>query len=210
MGNAAVRQIAKMGSVTLPGAGLVTTYTPLLGEAGVVGVKSGFTNPAGGCDALALKSTVHGVTFDTYAVDLGQMTGDVINQAGQIADDLAHTAVGRVDVRASSSGPVTLTATWGSSGAVTLATDAADPAFWTNDASVGLAAAQFAWSRAPSPGPQLSAGLGAVADRFTVLPPPVGTVQVVGAVVFRGTDTVYDVLRSPPGTSLRLIGPGAL
>jgi serine-type D-Ala-D-Ala carboxypeptidase (penicillin-binding protein 5/6) len=40
-------------SVTLPLAGTVPSYTPLVTAAGVVGVKSGFTDAAGGCDVLA-------------------------------------------------------------------------------------------------------------------------------------------------------------
>ena len=43
-----------MPSITLPVAGTVSTYTPLLGIQGVIGVKSGFTTQAGGCDVLAV------------------------------------------------------------------------------------------------------------------------------------------------------------
>ena len=46
--------IVKMPSVTLPVAGTISTYTPLLGLQGVIGVKSGFTTAAGGCDVLAV------------------------------------------------------------------------------------------------------------------------------------------------------------
>ena len=46
--------IVRMPSVTLPVAGTVATYTPLLGFLGTVGVKSGFTSQAGGCDVLAV------------------------------------------------------------------------------------------------------------------------------------------------------------
>ena len=40
----------KQSSVTLPVAGTISTYTPFLGLDGVIGVKSGFTTQAGGCD----------------------------------------------------------------------------------------------------------------------------------------------------------------
>lgn len=39
-------------AVTLPVAGTQQSYTPLVGMAGVVGVKSGFTDQAGGCDVV--------------------------------------------------------------------------------------------------------------------------------------------------------------
>ena len=43
-----------MTSVTLPVAGTLSTYTPLIGLRGIIGVKSGFTAAAGGCDVLAV------------------------------------------------------------------------------------------------------------------------------------------------------------
>ena len=44
--------MVQQSSVTLPVAGTISTYTPLLGLDGVIGVKSGFTTAAGGCDVL--------------------------------------------------------------------------------------------------------------------------------------------------------------
>ncbi len=40
--------------MTLPVAGTISTYTPLLGIQGVIGVKSGYTTAAGGCDVIAV------------------------------------------------------------------------------------------------------------------------------------------------------------
>ena len=39
--------MVRMSSVTLPVAGTISTYTPLLGVQGVIGVKSGFTTAGG-------------------------------------------------------------------------------------------------------------------------------------------------------------------
>ena len=52
--------MVQMPSVTLPVAGTISTYTPLLGFDGVIGVKSGFTTAAGGCDVLAVEQTSTG------------------------------------------------------------------------------------------------------------------------------------------------------
>ena len=54
MANPAFASMVQMTSVTLPVAGTISTYTPLLGLQGVIGVKSGFTTAAGGCDVLAV------------------------------------------------------------------------------------------------------------------------------------------------------------
>ena len=64
--------IVRMPSVTLPVAGTVATYTPLLGFLGTVGVKSGFTSQAGGCDVLAVARVVHGQKVLILAAVTGQ------------------------------------------------------------------------------------------------------------------------------------------
>ena len=74
--------IVKMPSVTLPVAGTISTYTPLLGVDGVIGVKSGFTTAAGGCDVLAAMRTVHGRAVLMLAAVTGQTGPDVLAQAG--------------------------------------------------------------------------------------------------------------------------------
>jgi D-alanyl-D-alanine carboxypeptidase (penicillin-binding protein 5/6) len=55
-----VQAIVTMPSITLPVAGTLDTYTPLLGAEGVVGMKSGFTTAAGACDVLAAIRSIHG------------------------------------------------------------------------------------------------------------------------------------------------------
>jgi D-alanyl-D-alanine carboxypeptidase (penicillin-binding protein 5/6) len=82
MGNPAFASMVQMTSVTLPVAGTISTYTPLLGLQGVIGVKSGFTTAAGGCDVLAVVRTVHGRPTLLLAAVTGQTGPEVLAQAG--------------------------------------------------------------------------------------------------------------------------------
>jgi D-alanyl-D-alanine carboxypeptidase (penicillin-binding protein 5/6) len=88
-----VRAIVRQPSVTLPVAGLVNSFTPLVGTADVVGVKSGRTDEAGGCDVLALTFEQGGLTRIIYAVVLGQRGGDLLTPAGAAALALAQSAL---------------------------------------------------------------------------------------------------------------------
>ncbi len=82
MANPVVDDIVRMTSITLPLAGTITSYTPLLGLDGIMGVKSGFTTAAGGCDVLAVNRTVHGRTTLLLAAVIGQEGPGVLGQAG--------------------------------------------------------------------------------------------------------------------------------
>jgi D-alanyl-D-alanine carboxypeptidase (penicillin-binding protein 5/6) len=82
MANAAFASMVKMPSITLPVAGTISTYTPFLGLQGTIGVKSGFTNAAGGCDVLAVVRTVHGKPALLLAAVTGQEGPLVLAQAG--------------------------------------------------------------------------------------------------------------------------------
>jgi D-alanyl-D-alanine carboxypeptidase (penicillin-binding protein 5/6) len=77
-----------MSSITLPVAGTISTYTPLLGVQGVIGVKSGFTSQAGGGDVLAVDRTVHGKSVLLLAAVTGQTGPVVLAQAGLHALEL--------------------------------------------------------------------------------------------------------------------------
>jgi serine-type D-Ala-D-Ala carboxypeptidase (penicillin-binding protein 5/6) len=82
MTNPAFAAMVKLSSVSLPVAGTISTYTPLLGIQGVIGVKSGFTTAAGGCDVLAVFRTVHGRQVLLLAAVTGQQGPEVLAQAG--------------------------------------------------------------------------------------------------------------------------------
>jgi D-alanyl-D-alanine carboxypeptidase (penicillin-binding protein 5/6) len=77
-----VQAMVKMPNITLPLAGTITTYTPLLGLQGIIGVKSGFTTAAGGCDVVGVVRQVHGVPVLLLAAVIGQETPDVLAMAG--------------------------------------------------------------------------------------------------------------------------------
>jgi serine-type D-Ala-D-Ala carboxypeptidase (penicillin-binding protein 5/6) len=88
-----VRSIVNQTSVTLPVAGTVGSYTPYVGIDHVIGVKSGRTLAAGGCDVMAMQF-VDGATVHTvYSVVLDQRGGDLLGPAGDAALALAQSAV---------------------------------------------------------------------------------------------------------------------
>ncbi len=89
-------QIVSMPSVTLPLAGTVQSYTPLVGTTGVIGVKSGFTNAAGGGDVLAYRVSVDGKTFISLAAVTSQEGWTVLGVSGREALALAKAASARV------------------------------------------------------------------------------------------------------------------
>jgi serine-type D-Ala-D-Ala carboxypeptidase (penicillin-binding protein 5/6) len=92
-------QIVDMRTVTLPVAGTVGSYTPLLGLDDVIGVKSGFTDAAGGCDVLALLHTIDGQRVVVLAAVFGYRTGvDVLDPAGLEALSVARSAMSGVRV----------------------------------------------------------------------------------------------------------------
>ncbi len=94
MENPTFASIVKMSSVTLPVAGTISTYTPWLGFDGVIGVKSGFTTAAGGCDVVAVVRRVHGKDAMILAAVTGQTGLQVLAAAGYLALNLAdHVGV---------------------------------------------------------------------------------------------------------------------
>jgi D-alanyl-D-alanine carboxypeptidase (penicillin-binding protein 5/6) len=95
MTNPVFASLVKMPSITLPLAGTISSYTPLLGVEGTIGVKSGFTQQAGGCDVLAVVRRVHGLPVLILGAVTGQQGPNVLNVAATMALTLAD-AVGGV------------------------------------------------------------------------------------------------------------------
>lgn len=87
----AVRAAATLPWIRLPVQGVVGTFTPDLGYDGVVGVKSGYTGAAGGCDAMAVNLRLGSNVITTYVVVLGQKSGNALALAGQVALALYHS-----------------------------------------------------------------------------------------------------------------------
>jgi D-alanyl-D-alanine carboxypeptidase (penicillin-binding protein 5/6) len=91
MSNPVVAATVAKTSVELPVAGKVTTYTPLLGTNGVVGVKSGVNSEAGGCDVMAVNYDVGGHVVQIFSAVTGQRDGNRLNAAGQAALSVAKS-----------------------------------------------------------------------------------------------------------------------
>jgi hypothetical protein len=101
--------------VVLPVAGLVTSFTPDVGSDGVIGVKSGRTTAAGGCDVMARLETYDGHALLVYAVVLGQRGGDLLGPAGDAALALSASAVAQPIGLSLTAGTVVGRLRWGSS-----------------------------------------------------------------------------------------------
>ena len=82
MANPTFASFVRMTSVTLPVAGMMSTYTPFLGLQGVIGVKSGYTQASGGSDVLGVVRTVHGRPVLLLAAVTGQTGVAALAQAG--------------------------------------------------------------------------------------------------------------------------------
>jgi D-alanyl-D-alanine carboxypeptidase (penicillin-binding protein 5/6) len=86
-----VQTIVDLSEVSLPVAGIVSSYTPYAGQANVVGVKSGFTDAAGGCDVMAMDDRIGNAVITTYAVVLGEHSDNPLGTAGLDALTLSHS-----------------------------------------------------------------------------------------------------------------------
>jgi serine-type D-Ala-D-Ala carboxypeptidase (penicillin-binding protein 5/6) len=91
MENPTFASIVKQTSITLPVAGTISSYTPLLGFQGVIGVKSGYTSQAGGCDVLAVVRQVHGEPVLILGAVTGQKGPNILNVAALQALTLANS-----------------------------------------------------------------------------------------------------------------------
>jgi D-alanyl-D-alanine carboxypeptidase (penicillin-binding protein 5/6) len=80
-----VQGIVDLPQVSLPVAGVVASYTPFVGEGGVIGVKSGYTTAAGGCDVMAVDNYIGASVIVTYAVVLGEHSDNPLGTAGNDA-----------------------------------------------------------------------------------------------------------------------------
>ena len=108
-----VRAIVDQPNVTLPVAGTLGSYTPLVGIDHVVGVKSGRTNAAGGCDVMAMTFVLNGQTQLAYAVVLGARGGDLLGPAGDAALAIEQSVLGSETTLHLARGAVVGTLGWG-------------------------------------------------------------------------------------------------
>ena len=114
MKSALVRSIVDQSSVTLPVAGTLGSYTPFVGVDNVVGVKSGRTDAAGGCDVMAMTFVLDGQVQVAYAVILGARGGDLLGPAGDEALALERSVLNSERSLNLPAGTVVGTLGWGS------------------------------------------------------------------------------------------------
>ena len=88
-----VRAFVDQPSVTLPVAGTLKSFTPYVGQDNVIGVKSGRTDAAGGCDVMAMTFSQAGQSEVAYAVVLGARGGDLLGPAGTEALSLERSVL---------------------------------------------------------------------------------------------------------------------
>ena len=81
-GEPVVQGIVDLSQVSLPVVGVVASFTPYAGQGNVVGVKSGFTDAAGGCDVMAMVDRIDDTVITTYAVVLGEHGDNPLGTAG--------------------------------------------------------------------------------------------------------------------------------
>jgi D-alanyl-D-alanine carboxypeptidase (penicillin-binding protein 5/6) len=101
MENPVFAKDVSMPDITLPVAGTISSYTPLLpggttGVPGVVGVKSGYTTHAGGGDILAWQASAGGQPFVVLAAVSSLQGPDVLDTAGHLDLTLAQAAAAQV------------------------------------------------------------------------------------------------------------------
>lgn len=113
MENPVIRQIAAQPTVTLPVAGTLGSYTPFIGVDNVVGVKSGRTQAAGGCDVMAMTFKLDGHDELAYAVVLGAQGGDLLGPAGEEALALERSVIASLRTLWIPAGTVVGTLGWG-------------------------------------------------------------------------------------------------
>ncbi|MHB1210044.1 MAG: D-alanyl-D-alanine carboxypeptidase family protein [Acidimicrobiales bacterium] len=107
-----VRQIVALPSVRLPVAGAVASYTPYEGQYGVVGVKSGYTIPAGGCDVMAINVNIDHTVIPIYAVVIGVHGANAINRSGFIGLQLLDMIRSRIRIKTTATGRVVQWVGW--------------------------------------------------------------------------------------------------
>lgn len=112
------RDIVRMPQATIPVAGTIYNVDYVLGKSGIIGVKTGSTDQAGGCFVFAANDTVNGKTYRIVGAVLGQQ-GDqplmtALNDAVTLVQD-ARNVLSKVTVMTKEQPVVQLHAPWGPS-----------------------------------------------------------------------------------------------
>jgi serine-type D-Ala-D-Ala carboxypeptidase (penicillin-binding protein 5/6) len=116
MADPAFARIVAQPSVNLPVAGTLVNFNSLVGQDGVVGVKTGASAAAGGCLSVAAQRTVGGRPEVVYAVVLGQggaMPIQAVLSAGKVLVDAAGSAGKTATVLPAGKAVATVAVPWG-------------------------------------------------------------------------------------------------
>ncbi len=89
--------IVRLEEITIPAVGALSAVNQLLGVDGVVGIKTGFTEEAGGNLAFAAIRQVAGQQVDVYGIVMGQGDGIDGFESRQAAFAAARTAIADLD-----------------------------------------------------------------------------------------------------------------
>ena len=172
--------VVAMPEVTLPVAGTLHNYNPILGQDGVVGVKTGWTAAALGCLVFAADTLVDGQKVQLVGAVLGQPGGPESGLVAAARVASALLAVGEPKLRllhlaVPGALVARLTAPWSKSIAVRPRQDIS---------VVALAGARLGWSihsEVPSPPLRRMTNVGTL-----TLTTPAGVIRRVGLVAARG------------------------
>lgn len=97
MQDAVFASIVRLEEITIPGVGPASAVNQLLGVDGIVGIKTGFTEEAGGNLAFAAIRQIAGQQVDVYGVILGQGDGVDGFESRQEAFTAARSAISHLD-----------------------------------------------------------------------------------------------------------------
>lgn len=92
-----VRDAVRLPAVTLPVAGTLNSFTPFAGQNNVIGLKSGRTDAAGGCDVMATQIVYQGKTLLGLVAVFGARGGDLLKPAGDAALTLSNAISSRIN-----------------------------------------------------------------------------------------------------------------
>jgi D-alanyl-D-alanine carboxypeptidase (penicillin-binding protein 5/6) len=92
MGQPSFPQIVSMGEVTLPVAGLLINFDYALGHDGIIGIKTGTDDAAGGCFLFEARRTIDSKVVTIVGAVLGQRTSSPITAVLDAAEALANAA----------------------------------------------------------------------------------------------------------------------
>lgn len=113
MENPVFAEIVGQAEATVPNVGRVFNTNPVLGQEGIIGIKTGFTDEAGGCLLFAARREAAGQTYEIFGIVLGQPSRPLAFDAARRL--VAAVAAGTQRVPAMAAGRViaTLEAPWG-------------------------------------------------------------------------------------------------